>query len=495
MIDKYTGTILWHDYETFGVNPKVDFPVQFAAIRTTLDLEVIENQVTINWLCKMPIDYLPHPKACLVTGITPIYSQNKGMSEPEFAQKIYQQMSQAGTCVAGYNSMRFDEEVTRHLFFRNMFPVYEREYKNDNSRWDVIDLVRACYALRPQGVNWPVYDSGFPCFKLDTLTTANEIEHSNAHDALADVRATIAIAKLIKHQQPKLYDYYWQLRNKHVVNNMLQQFQSNIFVYISSFISSAQGCCTIVMPVCAHPTNNNAVLCIDLHKAVTLFEQNDVTKLQEALFTKTQSSYNAADAAALNNEKDESPAIYAIAVNKCPFVAPIKTLDKTRAQQLGININLAIGNYKRLCGLSFLPELCKNLYAMRPSLQIPENIDEQLYTSEFPSNADSKLMVEVRQALPEQLSAYKNRFESELLNKLLLRYRARNYPNLLDEDEIQYWQQHVHRRLTQNNKSSCLSLQEFAHCIDELSKEYQQHPEKLKVLSSLQRYAQQLTLM
>jgi exodeoxyribonuclease-1 len=153
----------------------------------------------------MPFDYLPHPMACLVTGITPNFSLAKGLSEPNFAHKIYQQLSQANTCVAGYNSMRFDEEVTRHLLFRNLYPVYEREFKNNNSRWDVIDLVRACYALRPDEINWPKYEDGKPSFKLEELSKANNIGHEAAHDALSDVHATIGIAKLIKTKQPKLY--------------------------------------------------------------------------------------------------------------------------------------------------------------------------------------------------------------------------------------------------------------------------------------------------
>ncbi|MFT4655110.1 MAG: exodeoxyribonuclease-1 [Patiriisocius sp.] len=489
MTNKMQETILWHDYETFGINPKVDFPVQFAAIRTNLNLDVLDNQANIDWLCKMPLDYLPHPKACLVTGITPTFSLTKGLSEPVFANKIYQQMSQPNTCVAGYNSISFDEEVTRHLLFRNLFPVYEREFKNNNSRWDVIDLVRACYALRPGGINWPVYDNGKPCFKLEELTKANNIGHKAAHDALSDVHATIGIAKLIKTNQPKLYDYYWQLRSKHQVNGMLQQFQKNIFVYISGFIASSKGCCSLIMPVCPHPTNKNAVLCIDLLKPIDLFEKNHLQNLQQALFIKP--SLNEGD----THSNSKSPGVYNIAVNKCPFVAPIKTLSTDRAAELGINLSIAFEHYKRLAQLPFLTQLCTNVYSLHETKPVPNNIDEQLYTSEFPSPADNHLMEKVRLALPEQLTIYSGKFESELLNKLLFRYRARNHPGLLEEQEMIRWQQHVEERLTQGGKTSCLSVEEFLLSIDELSREYQQHTEKMKVLQSLKRYAQQLTGM
>jgi exodeoxyribonuclease-1 len=477
--DDPTQTILWHDYETFGINPKVDFPVQFAAIRTTFDLQVIEDQPNINWLCKIPHDYLPHPQACLVTGITPYYSVNKGLSEPEFASRIHKQMMNPNTCVAGYNSMKFDEEVTRHLFFRNLFPVYEREYKNNNSRWDVIDLVRACYALRPENINWPLYDNGNPCFKLEALTKANNIAHEGAHDALSDVRATIAIARLIKTSHPKLYDYYWQLRNKHQVNMMIQQFQSNIFIHVSGFIESDQGCCTIIMPVCAHPENQNSILCIDLLRPITEFQKNEPKTLKELIFDS-------------EIPRENKPGLLNIAVNKCPFVAPIKTLSEERAESLNIDIGKAVENYKVLANSTYLTTLCQSVFSSDETQVVPINIDEQLYTSDFPSSADMRLMETVRYEVPEQLAAYSGKFESELLNKLLFQYRARNYPNLLDEQEMSLWQQHIESRLTKGNKKACLSLNEYFSNIEELSKQYQQYPDKVKILESLKRYANEL---
>lgn len=477
--DDSLQTILWHDYETFGINPQLDFPVQFAAIRTNLDLEIIEDQPNINWLCKIPHDYLPHPQACLITGITPYYSLNKGLSEPEFANRIHRQMMQPNTCVVGYNSMKFDEEVSRNLFFRNLFPVYEREYKNNNSRWDVIDLVRACYALRPEHINWPYYDNAMPCFKLEELTKANNIGHEEAHDALSDVHATIGIAKLIKSKHPKLYDYYWQLRSKHRVNEMLQQFQSNMFVYVGGFITSEQGCCTIIMPVCAHPENQNSVLCIDLLKPVTEFENNNQKHLKDIIFDNTL-------------ERSSKPGLLSIAINKSPFVAPIKTLSEERAKLLKIDLNMAINNYKRLASSSFLQALCQSVYGRGQTRTIPDNIDEQLYTSEFPSTADMTLMERVRNEVPEQMAAHSEKFESKVLNQLLFQYRARNYPNLLDEHEMKRWQQHIAFRLNQSNKKSSLSLDEYFLSIEELSHQYQQYPDKMKVLLSLKRYANEL---
>jgi exodeoxyribonuclease-1 len=272
---------------------------------------------------------------------------------------------------------------------------------------------------------------------------------------------------------------------------LLQQFQKNIFVHVSGFISSAQGCCSLIMPVCPHPSNNNAVLCIDLLKPIDKFEDNNVESLKQALFVKSTSSGQSGD----SRTRTIAPRIYNIAVNKCPFVAPIKTLTIARANELGIDINLATEHYKRLIQLPFLAQLCSDVYTQSTTRTIPTNVDERLYTSDFPSSADTKLMKSVRETTPEQLSVYVKQFESDVLNQLLFRYRARNFPGLLDEQEMKLWQQHVEDRLTRGNKVECLSLDEYLISIDELSHEYQQHPDKMKILQSLRQYAQQISSM
>jgi exodeoxyribonuclease-1 len=96
----YTGpTLLWHDYETWGVDPRYDFPCQFAAIRTDLDLNIIGKPMS--YYCQIPNDYIPNPIACLVTGITPQQSLRDGYTEADFAARIAKLMPQTDTCDVG----------------------------------------------------------------------------------------------------------------------------------------------------------------------------------------------------------------------------------------------------------------------------------------------------------------------------------------------------------------------------------------------------------
>ena len=114
-------TIFWHDYETWGVDPRKDRAAQFAGIRTNLDLEVVGEPVM--FYCKPSTDFLPHPDAVLVTGIAPQLADKEGLNEAEFFGRINEIFSVPQTCGAGYNSIRFDDEVTRLAFIATLLTL------------------------------------------------------------------------------------------------------------------------------------------------------------------------------------------------------------------------------------------------------------------------------------------------------------------------------------------------------------------------------------
>jgi len=229
-------TFLWHDYETSGADPKRDRPLQFAAIRTDENLNIIGDPIEI--YCKPSDDFLPHPQACLITGITPQHAIREGVCEAQFIAQINAQMSVPGTCSVGYNSIRFDDEITRYTLYRNFYDPYAREWQNQCSRWDLIDMVRLTRALRPDGIEWPDYDDGSPCFKLEELSKANGIEHSNAHDAMADVYATIELARIIRDKQRKLYDFVLSNKTKQAAQSFLDVSTMKPALHVSYVFAS-----------------------------------------------------------------------------------------------------------------------------------------------------------------------------------------------------------------------------------------------------------------
>ncbi|MGS2720084.1 exodeoxyribonuclease I [Paraglaciecola aestuariivivens] len=473
------STIYWHDYETWGANPQKDFPCQFAGIRTDLDLNIIGEPMML--YSQIPNDCLPHPQACLVTGITPQVSLQKGVPERDFIAKILAEFSQPNTCVAGYNNIRFDDEVTRFTLYRNFYDPYAREWQNGNSRWDIIDLARACYALRPEGINWPTNEEGIPSFKLQDLTQANNIEHQDAHDAMSDVYATIAIAKLIKNAQPKLYHYLFELRQKTKVQGLID-FQNLVpLVHVSSKIPASQGCCTWVVPIAPHPVNKNALIVLNLALDPTPLFHLSVEQIIEKLYTPN----------ALLAENEQRLPIKLIHLNKCPVLAPAKTLTDDNAKRLGIDRQACLANLQRIKANTQCFEKLQKVYAEQNS-QPQQDPEQALYSGGFFSNHDKQLMQQVVNASEQQLTDLALPFEDSRLNTLLFRYRARNAPHSLSNSELERWQRFRHFKFSDEASPASIKIPEFLVQLEQLSQEHARQPEKIEILKALYKYAHSL---
>jgi exodeoxyribonuclease-1 len=304
------NTFFWHDYETFGRVPRRDRPAQFAGVRTDLDL--VEIGEPVNWHCQPAPDFLPDPESVLLTGILPQHALQQGLPEHAFAAAIERELARDGTIGVGYNSIRFDDEVTRHLFWRCLIDPYAREWQNGCGRWDLMDVVRCTWALRPGGIQWPTYTegelAGRPSFRLEHLTAANGLGHDAAHDALSDVRATIALARLIRQQQPRLWDFCLKLRKKDAV--AAEMGVGRPFVHLSGRYPVERGCLAIVWPLGPHPTNKNEVIVWDLAQDPRELADLDAAAVQRRIFTR----------------QDELPAgelrlpIKTLHINKSPIV-------------------------------------------------------------------------------------------------------------------------------------------------------------------------------
>ncbi|QIW16070.1 exodeoxyribonuclease I [Pasteurellaceae bacterium RH1A] len=467
-------TFFIYDYESFGVNPASDRPAQFAGIRTDSDFNIIGEPVM--FFCKQTPDYLPHPQAVMVTGITPQQCNEQGLSEPEFARRIHAEFSQPNTCIMGFNNIRYDDEMTRYTFFRNFFEPYEYSYKNGNSRWDLLDVVRACYALRPEGINWAFDEEGKPSFKLENLTRANGIEHSNAHDAMADVYATIAMAKLIKEKQPKLFDFFFNNRGKKALEAMIDTGEMTPLVHVSGMLGNYRGNTTWVVPLAWHPSNQNAVIVCDLAGNVQDLLNEEAALLRSRLYTKKEE---------LEAQGLASVPLKLVHINKCPILAPAKTLLPENAQRLGIDRAACLENLKAIkAQKNLVREKVIEIFSEERSFAASPNVETTLYEGFF-SPADKNNMAILRDLPPEELAHHGLKFSDPRVKKLLFHYRARHYPHTLDRAEQIRWQKYCLQQI--DNQA-----QEFAAAMDELFSDYHDQPDKLALLESLGQYAKQL---
>ncbi|AEW77609.1 exonuclease I [Aggregatibacter actinomycetemcomitans ANH9381] len=414
---------------------------------------------------------MPAPEAVLVTGITPQECNEKGLSEPEFAAKILQEFSRPNTCVMGFNNIRYDDEMTRYTFYRNFIDPYEYSWKNGNSRWDLLDLVRACYALRPDGIEWPLDDEGMPSFRLEKLTEANGIAHDSAHDAMSDVYATIEMAKLIKRKQPKLFQYFFENRGKKEVEKLIDTAEMMPLVHVSGMLGNYRGNTTLIAPLAWHPTNKNAVIVCDLTADIDDLLTKSVGELRENLYTKKETLL-AAGALPVP--------LKLIHINKCPIVAPAKTLLPQNSERLGIDQELCAQNRQRLQEAKDIRQKVMDIFHQEREFDASDNVETELYNGFF-SDADKNNMAILRSLEPEKLAKHNLSFQDPRIPELLFHYRARHFYRTLNRAEQIKWQKYCRKKLDAE------ALQ-FEQRLQELAEQYSNNEENLMLLQKVYEY-------
>lgn len=470
-----THTFLWHDYETFGVQPRRDRPAQFAAIRTDAELNEIDEPIML--YCRPAPDFLPDPQSCLITGITPQVCLERGVPEHEFAAIIERELSATGTIGVGYNTIRFDDEVTRFMFWRNLIDPYAREWKNNCGRWDILDVVRTAFALRPEGINWPKHPDGRPSFRLEQLTAANGISHEAAHDALSDVRATIALARLIRDRQPKLFDFCLGLHKKDKVAAEIGLPLKRPFLHITGMFPVERGCVGVVWPLAQHPTNKNEVIVWDLSVDPTELASLDAETIRLRMFSKAD---------ALPEGVARLP-IKTIHLNKSPVViSSLKTLSPEMTRQWEIDMETALRHAEIAAAGPDMSAIWQDVFH-RPQEAAPD-VDEDLYGG-FVSNEDRRLLQDLHALTPEQLAQARPAFSDSRLEELLFRYRARNFPQTLSESERDRWEMHRAARLFDGDGGARTIEMLFGE-IDQLSETVDERGEE--ILGALYDYAESI---
>ena len=476
-----TNSIYWYDYETFGTDPRYDRLAQFAGLRTDEELNVIGDPLVM--YCMPANDMLPDPVACMVTGITPQKAQAEGLIEAEFIAAVHQEFSRPNTCVAGYNNIRFDDEFTRHALYRNFYNAYSHEWQHGNSRWDIIDMVRLTRALRPEGIEWPFSDDGQPSNRLELITAANGISHEAAHDAMSDVYATIAVARLIRDRQPRLFDFVYKMRKKDVAAKQINLRAHEAVLHVSAKYSMARNAIAMVMPICQHPVNKNGVIVYDLSFEPDQFIASDVDEIAGSIFT---------PASELPEGVMRIP-LKTIHLNKCPVVVPLKTMDAEAALRLNIDVAENLRRRDQLLQhIDALDHKTRQVFSQQdyPAISDP---DAQLYSGGFFSNNDYSRMQRIQQSPPAQLATLNLNYDDERLPEMLFRYRARNYPETLSAEEKQRWDEYRRHRFN-DPAAGVRTLNQVRASIEELRTSPEITGTQLAVLDDLEQYLQNADL-
>ena len=463
-------TFFWYDYETFGLSPKTQRIAQFAGIRTDENLNIIDEHM---FYCKPTYDSLPSPEACSVTGITPQICEKNGLIEKTFISTINNEFSVPDTCVVGYNSISFDDEFTRYTLFRNFLDPYAWHWQNGNSRWDILDVARFCYALKKDSsLKWHYDENNKPIFKLDKLAPANDIEHSDAHDALADVRATIGIAKIIKTTQPKLFDYALSLRDKREVSKKIELFSP--LLHTSGIYSGKLSCTRLTTALAYHPEYSDRALVFNLDQDPSLLTELETEELKTLIFSKK-----------LPKGVDRLQ-IKELAFNKSPmFVPNVYKLENKITEQLQIDIDKCMDNLSYIRdNQTQIKQKIKSIYTNDSERTPALDVDQSLYDN-FIDKADRLICNQIQNLSSDELKKFKPQFKDKKLSKLLLNFKARNFPESLTESEQEEWFEIVQSRV-QNGENGYLSLENF---YKSLEKQKISAPSKSDIWTQLEEYA------
>lgn len=461
-------TFYWYDLETTGTNPKWDRIVQFAGIRTDLDLNPIGEELCF-FVC-LPDDVLPNPDASLVTGITPSKLAEAGISEFQALEKIMQEFTVPGTCALGYNSLRFDDEFMRYALYRHLQDPYAREYRDGNTRWDMVDLVRAAGALRREGIEWPTNADGEAVYKLEELTKANGIDHGQAHDAMSDVHATIGMARLLKAKQPKLFEYYYSLRQKKNVKPLLEPFGTRLCAHVSAMYGKERYNVAPIISLTRHPSNTNSVVVADLGQEVECLLDWSEDEIRSKLY--------------VPKGQTRAP-LREVKVNRSPFVAPFEVLTEENLQTLGLSKREIKERWRRLKQPALAQKIRRAYVQDGPP---PEHDPDAALYGAFLQDEDKARAKHLYQEIAAGGFSTMD-FRDGRLPTLAARMKARSFAHLMSADESAAWQEYVKDKLA--GEGDWLNLAGFDQRLAALAAE-SLSDNKQRILGELGQYSAEL---
>lgn len=449
MLKAVTQTFFFYDLETSGLNARSDRIMQFAGQRTDLDLNPIGDPYNV--MVKLNDDTLPSPEAVLVTGITPQSTLMEGLTEAEFAHFLQTDIFTDDTITVGFNSVRFDDEFIRHLFWRTFHDPYEWCWKNGRSRWDILDVVRMTRALRPEGIEWPVDGDGRATNRLELITKLNGIDHAKAHDALSDVEALIDVTKLLKTAQPKLFGYLLSMRDKKAVQKLVNLDDKQPFVYTSGRYDAQYDKTTVAFPLTSAPNGNVAVydLRVDPSPFLSLSQADIANRLFASWEERKADGFVAIPVKALQ-------------YNRCPAVAPLGVLEQADGwNKIKLSLQTVEAHKKLLLANPDFAEKVRTVIENKPAYPASDDAEARLYDG-FINGKDKLRMETVRNADARTLADFHPEFDDTRLHDLLLRHKARNYPMALTEDEVAQWERWRAERLNAQLPGFMHSLQRLA---------------------------------
>jgi exodeoxyribonuclease-1 len=392
-------TYLFYDLETSGLNPCFDQVMQFAAIRTDLDLNEIERY---EWFVQLKPENIANPYAIITHGLAPDDCK-EGKTEYASIKDIYQLLNAPGTLSGGYNTLGFDDTFLRFGFYRHLLPPYTHQFKNDCGRFDLYPLTILYYLYSDIEMVWPM-NQGRISMKLENLNAANNLAQGKAHEAMCDVEATLALAKIFK-QEPERFAYGMGFFNKKTDLQRINQITTKLTIAIEGKLGARNQFQSFVTPIGQHQHYNNQScwLCLDTID----FEETDPNKLNEL-------------SRCIKKRAGEAP-----------FMLPAldRFLEKTSSEKTALA-------EKNLAWLETHPKVAQALkeHYQTETYPVIEKADcfAKLYQMGFPDYHDNGLMQTFHKSNESEKIKIATRFNNTTYNQLAQRLCSETTPSYQD---------------------------------------------------------------
>ena len=409
---------IFYDTETTGLSAGFDQILQFAALVTDDDLNVVEE---VNLRCRPQSHVLLSPGALKITGMRPSEVVSAPQSHYEMVKEIRALiLRHAPAIMVGYNSLGYDEGMLRQAFYQTLHPVYLTN-TGGNARMDMLRLAHAASHYAPGVLTIPTNEKGRPSFKLERLANANGLLHDQAHDALSDTRATLELARLVRTKAPGVWNAMHHLRSKQLAAEYVDS--NELFHYTNP----SYGTPTILAArIAANVDNPAEVAVFDLAHDPTPFLDKDI----DGVLAMLKASPRRIRVVKLNGQ----PILMPLSIPPVGIDAPDLEVARQRAK--------AITNHP-----TFGENVSKAMAARYAERPVIEHVEQRIYDG-FPSRADANLMErfhtapwEERQRIVECLSDTRYR---ELGERLIYLER----PDVLSANNKQRWDGWRKDRLT-----------------------------------------------
>lgn len=405
-------TYLFYDLETTGLNPCFDQVLQFAAIRTDLHLHELERH---ELQVKLNCDTVLSPGA-MITHRIGISQCQTGIAEFAAISQIHQLLNTPGTISLGYNTLGFDDEFLRFAFYRNLLPPYTHQYAQHCSRMDLYPFTVMFHLFNPAVLShWPPAS-----LKLEHISAANQLAQGQAHTAMVDVEATLALAKKFM-QAREMWDFLTGYFHKDTDLNRIAQLSTGEALLVDGKFGMKQNYIAPVLHLGQH----------DQYKNQTLWLRLDLENLRQLTLDKI--------------------AEYTYVIRKKPaeneLLLPIKPryLEKLSAERQQI---MAANKLWLQQNPDLFAAICayhrRYTYPKVPSI----DPDAALYELGFPTPQEEILLKNFHRAAPSKKMAIANQFAHPIRKEQALRIMGRHFFNELstqDQDLFnEYLQKAVH---------------------------------------------------